>query len=118
MDYMLMIIEDAEYRRGRSVELGHELMERMNRFNEDLKARGICKVSDSLGPDARGVRVRVRDGKPRVSDGPFTESKELVGGFFLLHCESREQALAIARECPAAEWATVELREVGPCHGS
>ncbi|MFP2924068.1 YciI family protein [Pyxidicoccus sp. 3LG] len=117
MDYMLMIIEDADKRRGRPVELGHDLMDRMNRFNESLKARGICKASDSLGPDSRGVRIRVRGGEHLVSDGPFTESKELVGGFFLITCESREQAVAIARECPAAEWATVELREVGPCHG-
>ncbi|MCP3144431.1 YciI family protein [Pyxidicoccus xibeiensis] len=117
MDYMLLVIENAAERRARSVDVGYGLMERMNRFNEDLKARGICKASDSLGPDARGVRIEARGGKPVVSDGPFTEAKEIVGGFFLLSCESREQALAIARECPAAEWATVELREVGPCHG-
>jgi hypothetical protein len=50
-----------------------------------------------------------------ITDGPFTEVKEVIGGFFLLTCESREQALEIARECPAAQWATIEVRELGPC---
>ena len=61
------------------------------------------------------MRVQVRDGKPTLIDGPFAEAKEIVGGFFLLDCETREQAIAVARECPAAEWATVEVREFGPC---
>jgi len=87
------------------------------RFDEDLKARGICKASDSLRSDAEGVRVAVRGGRRIVSDGPFTEAKEIVGGFFLLDCQTKEQALAIANECPATEWATVEVREIGPCYG-
>ncbi len=91
-------------------------MERMIRFQEDLNARGLCKASDSLRSDAEGVRIQVRGGKRTFSDGPFTESKEIVGGFFLLECRTKEEALAIASECPAAEWATVELREVGPCY--
>jgi hypothetical protein len=51
-----------------------------------------------------------------VLDGPFTEAKELIGGFFLLDCDTREQALAFANACPAAEWATIEVRETGPCY--
>ena len=51
-----------------------------------------------------------------VTDGPFIEAKEMVGGFFLIDVPTREQAVAIARECPAAEWATVEVRETGPCY--
>jgi hypothetical protein len=49
-------------------------------------------------------------------DGPFAEAKEMVGGFFLLDCATREEAVAIAGRCPAAEWATVEVRETGPCY--
>ncbi|MNT98770.1 YCII-related domain protein [compost metagenome] len=48
-------------------------------------------------------------------DGPYAEAKEMIGGFFLLTCDSREEALALAAECPAAQWATVEVRELGPC---
>jgi hypothetical protein len=49
-------------------------------------------------------------------DGPFAEAKELVGGFFLLDCDDEAQAIAIAGQCPAAQWATVEVRELGPCY--
>ncbi|ATB27618.1 YciI family protein [Melittangium boletus] len=116
MAYLLLIIESGEERRNRPAKEGRLAMERMNRFNEDLKARGICKASESLRSDAEGVRIAVRGGRRTVSDGPFTETKEIVGGFFLLDCQTKEQALAIANECPAAEWATVEVREVGPCY--
>ena len=47
--------------------------------------------------------------------GPFSETKEMIGGFFLLDCGSREEALRIAEQCPAAAWASVEVRELGPC---
>jgi hypothetical protein len=60
--------------------------------------------------------LQVRAGRARVVDGPFAEAKEMVGGFFLVDVPTRQEALAIASECPAAEWATVEVRETGPCY--
>jgi hypothetical protein len=51
-----------------------------------------------------------------VLDGPFAEAKEMVGGFFLLDVATRDEAVAIAGQCPAAEWATVEVRSIGPCY--
>ncbi|HEX5746733.1 MAG TPA: YciI family protein [Archangium sp.] len=116
MAYMLLIMEPGERKRKRSPEQGRREMERMMRFGEDLKARGLLKASDSLKPDAEGVRIEVRGGKRTFSDGPFTESKEIVGGFFLIDCNTREEALAIASDCPAAEWSTVEVREIGLCY--
>ena len=80
------------------------------------KGRGVYKASESLRSVSEGVRIAVRGGKRVVADGPFAESKEMVGGFFLLDCRTREQAIAIAGECPATEWGTVEVREVGPCY--
>jgi len=115
MPFMLMIIEEPAERRERPAEEGRRAYERMQKFSEGLKARGILRASDALRPDSEGVRVAVRLGKTTVRDGPFTECKEIVGGFFLLDCPDREQALAIARQCPAAEWSTVEVREVGRC---
>ena len=50
-----------------------------------------------------------------MRDGPFSESKEMVGGYFLLNCATKAEAIAIAGECPAAQWATVEVRGFGPC---
>jgi hypothetical protein len=115
MPFVLLIVEDPDMRRTRRPEDGQRAMDRMIRFSEALKARGVLKQSDSLTSDALGARVTVRGGKRTVVDGPFAEAKEIVGGFFLLDCRTKEDAVAIASECPAAEWATVEVREIGPC---
>ena len=89
----------------------------MVRFAEELNARGILKGVESLKSQVEAVRVRVRDGKRVTVDGPFAEAKEMIGGFFLLDVTTKDEAIQIANECPAAEWATVEVRETGPCHG-
>lgn len=115
MSYMLLIVEPRGQRAERSEAEGRALYDRMLEFSADLKARGLLTRSQSLRTDADGVRVQVRAGRRSVFDGPFSESKEMVGGFFLLDCQTREEAIAIAAECPAAEWATVEVRELGPC---
>jgi hypothetical protein len=114
MPYMLLVMEPAGQREARPVPDGKVLFDRMARFGENLKARGIGKFYDSLGPTSKGVRIEMRNGKRSMVDGPFAEAKEIVGGFFMLDC-SREEALAAAAECPAAEYATIEVREVGPC---
>jgi hypothetical protein len=90
-------------------------MDRMVRFSEGLKARGLLKQSESLRSDSQALRIAVRGGKRVVRDGPFAEAKEMIGGFFLLDCRTKDEAVAIASECPATEWATVEVREIGPC---
>jgi hypothetical protein len=115
MAYALLIVEIPGERQTRSEAQARERYERMVAFSEDLKARGLLTLSQSLTSDRNGARVRVQGGETTVSDGPFSEAKEMIGGFFLLTCDSRERAIAIARECPATGWATVEVRELGPC---
>lgn len=114
MPYMLLVMEPAGQREARPIPDGKVMFDRMAKFGENLRARGIGKFYDSLGSTAKGVRVEMRDGKRHMVDGPFAEAKEIVGGFFMLDC-SREEALAAAAECPAAEFATIEVREIGPC---
>jgi hypothetical protein len=114
MEYMLLIVEPQGQRNTRTRPEGHGLYQRMLEYTESLKARGLLRASNSLRESA--ARLSVRGGRQSVVDGPFTESKELVGGFFLLDCGTRQQALSLAAECPAAEWATIEVREVGPCY--
>jgi hypothetical protein len=115
MAYMLLVVEKVGDRAARSQSEGGVLYDRMLRFSEDLKQRGLLTLSQSLKTDADGARVTTQGEKSIVRDGPFAEAKEMIGGFFLLTCTTREQAIAVARECPAAEWATVEVRELGPC---
>jgi len=116
MAYMLLMIEPPEQRRTRTEDEGREVYQRMVRFGEDLKRRGLLLGSESLQSQARGARVQVRNGKASVLDGPFAEAKEMVGGFFLVDCGTREEAIDIARECPAAQWCTVEVRALAPCY--
>lgn len=115
MPYMLLIVEPVGQRRERTEEEGRALYAEMLAFSERLKERGVLVTSQSLRTDADAVRVRVRGDKSLVTDGPFAETKEMIGGYFLLDCDDRAQAVAIAGECPAARWATVEVRELGPC---
>jgi len=115
MPYMLLIVEPPGQRIERGVEEGKLVYARMLRFAGELKARGVLSGVESLASDAKGVRVQVRAGRQRLVDGPFTEAKEMVGGFFLIDVPTREDAVSSAAACPAAEWATVEVREVGPC---
>ena len=113
--YMLLIVEPAGQRQTRTEPEGRAVYDRMLAFSADLKRRGLLTMSQSLKTDAAGARVTTRGEKSIVRDGPFAEAKEMIGGFFLLTCATREQAIEIARECPAAEWATIEVRELGPC---
>lgn len=112
---MLLIIEDADLRRTRPADQGRAARERMDRFADGLRSRGLLRIAESLRSDNEGVRLAVRTGKKQVLDGPFTEAKEIVGGFFFLDTDDRDEVLRIAHECPAIEWATVEVRQVGPC---
>ena len=117
MAYMLLIHEEVGQRRQRTEAEGHAVYERMLQFAGSLKKRGVLRAVESLTSlDSSASRLKVRDGKAHVVDGPFAEAKEMVGGFFLIDVATREEAIAIARECPAAEWATVEVRETGPCY--
>jgi hypothetical protein len=115
MAYVLLVVERVGDREARSESEGAALYCRMQEFSASLKERGLLTLSQSLKTDAAGVRVTRQGEKSTVRDGPFAEAKEMIGGFFLLSCASREQAIEIARQCPAAEWATIEVRELGPC---
>lgn len=116
MPYMLLIHEPIDQRSTRTEEEGRAVYDRMVRFADDLKSRGLLLGAESLSPQTKAARVRVQGGKPQVIDGPFTEAKEMVGGFFLVDCNTREEAITIAEQCPAAEWCTVEVRSLAPCY--
>jgi hypothetical protein len=115
MTYALLVVEQPGQRDTRSDAEGRDVYGRMVRFSEELQRQGLLTVSQSLKTGSSDARVKVRGDSVMITDGPFTEVKEVIGGFFLLTCETREQAIEIARQCPAAQWATIEVRELGPC---
>ncbi len=113
MPHMLLIVEPVGQRDAHGVEQGRELYERMLGFTEELRGAGVLMASSALATAA--TRLQSRDGQVRLTDGPFAEAREMVGGFFLLDCATRDEALSWARRCPAADWCEVEVRETGPC---
>jgi hypothetical protein len=120
MPHMLLIHEPVGQRDTRSEPEGRAVYERMLRWGEDLRSRGLLLGMESLASTDKAARVTVPargagPGKARIVDGPFAEAKEMVGGFFLVDVDTREEAIALAQQCPAAEWATVEVRGLAPC---
>lgn len=116
MTYMLLILEPTGQRQERTEAQGRDAYAQMLKFGDSLKARGLLKATESLASHRQAARVSYAGGKAQVLDGPFAEAKEMIGGFFILSCASFEEAVAVARECPAAQWATVEVRAFAPCY--
>jgi hypothetical protein len=115
MPHLLLIVEPLGQREARGVEGGQMAYQQMLDFTEELKREGALMASSALATAATRLQ-RPPGGAARVLDGPFAEAKEMIGGFFLLDVATREEALAWAARCPAAAWATVEVRETGPCY--
>jgi hypothetical protein len=114
MPHMLLIVEPLGQREERGVDNGRVVYQQMLDFTDELRQAGVLMASSSLATEATRLQ-RPAGGAPRLLDGPFAEAKEMVGGVFLLDVATREQALEWAARCPAAGWATVEVRETGPC---
>jgi hypothetical protein len=84
----------------------------MSKFNDELSRAGVLLSLDGLQPTAKGARVSFADGKPSVTDGPFTEAKELIGGYWLIQARSKEEAVQWASRCPANDGDVIEVRQV------
>jgi len=89
-----------------------EKVARMMKLNEDLHAAGALIALDGLHPLSKGARVSYKGGKPVVTDGPFAESKEVVGGYWIIKAASKEEALEWARRIPADDGDIVEVRQI------
>ena len=89
-----------------------EEMAPMGRFNDEMEAAGVLLMVDGLHPLSRGARVAFAQGKATVTDGPFIETREVIGGFWILQVKSKQEALEWARRCPALNGDVIELREI------
>jgi hypothetical protein len=116
MSYMLLIHEPVGQRATRTEAEGRAAYAAMLAFGERLSAQGKLKAVESLAGLDAAVRVSHAGGKAQTLDGPFAEAKEMIGGFFLLNNVTRDEAVAFAHECPAAQWCTVEVRPLAPCY--
>jgi hypothetical protein len=84
----------------------------MMKYNESLQKAGVLLALDGLHPPSMGARVTFSDGKPKVTDGPFPEAKEVLGGYWMIQVKSKEEALEWASRCPASNNEMIEVRQV------
>ena len=84
----------------------------MMKYNESLQQAGVLLALDGLHPPSMGARVSFPGGKPTVTDGPFAEAKEVLGGYWMIDVRSRDEAIAWAKRCPASENEVIEIRQV------
>lgn len=89
-----------------------EMFAAMATYNEALADAGVMLSGEGLLPSAKGARISFAGGKPTVTDGPFTEAREVLGGYWIIQVNSREDAIAWASRCPAADDEIIELRQV------
>lgn len=112
MKVMVIVKATAESEAG--ILPSTELMEAMGRYNEDLANAGVLLAGEGLKPTSQGVRVHIDGERRQVTDGPFTETKELVAGFWLWQVRSLEEAIEWARRCPdphpGSEGSCLEIR--------
>jgi len=84
----------------------------MMKYNESLQKAGVLLALDGLHPPSMGARVTFPGGKPKVTDGPFPEAKEVLGGYWMIQVKSKEEAVEWARRCPGGENEMIEIRQV------
>jgi hypothetical protein len=89
-----------------------KLMQAMMAYNEELTKAGVLLALDGLHPSSKGARVKFGEGKPKVIDGPFTEVKEVLGGYWMIQVKSKEEAVEWASRAPCPAGETIEVRRV------
>ena len=110
MKFMVLVPADKNSEAG--VMPDEKLLGAMMKFNEEMVKAGVVLDLAGLDSPSRATRVSFKGGKASVTDGPFAESKEVVGGFWILQCKSKEEAVEWARRCPAAEGNFIEVRKI------
>jgi hypothetical protein len=112
MRYLLLIYSDESQRAEMSEADMEAVMATWWEYDGEIKATGASPGGEALQPTSTATCVRDDDGTPMVTDGPFAETREQLGGFYLLEVENLDQAIAWAHKCPAAKYGTVELRPI------
>jgi len=107
---VLMIPGDKKFEAG--VLPDEKIIAAMMKYNEELAKAGVLLALDGLHPSSKGARIRFAGGKRTVTDGPFTEAKELIGGYWLWQVKSKEEAIEWASRCPALDGDVLEIRQV------
>src|SRR5947209_20393936 len=112
MRFMMLMIPKGYEKAAPGAMPDAKAVEAMMKYNESLQKAGVLLALDGLHPPSMGARVSFSGGKPRVTDGPFTEAKEVLGGYWMIQVTSKAEAVEWAKRCPASDNEVIEIRQV------
>jgi hypothetical protein len=107
-----MVIVKADKNSEAGVMPDRKILTEMGKYNEELMKAGVMLAGEGLHPTSKGARVKFEDGKRTVTDGPFTESKELIAGFWLWQVKSKQEAIEWLKRAPFGGGTEIEIRQV------
>jgi hypothetical protein len=112
MRFMMLVIPKGYEKAEAGTMPDAKRVEAMMKYNESLQQAGVLLALDGLHPPSMGARISFSGGKPKVTDGPFTEAKEVLGGYWMIQVKSREEAVEWACRCPGSDNEVIEVRQV------
>src|ERR1700682_2142012 len=112
MRFMMLMIPKGYETAAPGVTPDAKAVSAMMKYNEALQKAGVLLALDGLHPPSIGTRVSFSGGKPKVTDGPFIEAKEVIGGYWMIQVKSKEEAIEWASRCPASDNEIIEIRQV------
>ena len=112
MKYALLICTDESTVGALSPEEGAAALAEYGAFAEEMGTRGVLRGGERLRPTSDATTVQVRDGKVLTGDGPFAETKEQIGGYFVVECKDLDEAIEVAAKIPGARFGTIEVRPI------
>jgi hypothetical protein len=114
MRYMLMICADEKWVDALTPEEGAAVLAEYGAFGKEMAERGVLESGERLRPTSDATSVRVRNNEVLTFDGPFAETKEQVGGYYLVDCKDLDEAIEVAAKIPGARAGTIEVRPIWP----
>jgi hypothetical protein len=112
MRFMMLMIPKGYENAAPGAMPDAKAVEAMMKYNESLQKAGVLLALDGLHPPSMGARVSFSGGKPKVTDGPFAETKEVLGGYWMIQVKSKQEAIEWAKRCPASDNEVIEIRQV------
>ena len=111
MQYLVLIYSEEPTAAPDAAQIG-AVMDEYNAYSQMLRDKGHYVAGEALQPTATATTVRIRDGGTLTTDGPFAETKEALGGFYLVEAKDLDEALALGAACPGAKWGSIEVRPI------
>jgi hypothetical protein len=112
MRFMMLVIPKGYESAPQDAMPDAEAVRKMMKYNEDLAKAGVLLSLEGLKPPSAGVRISYAGGTPKVTDGPFAEAKECIGGYWMIQVKSKEEAIEWAKRCPGQDNEMIEVRQV------